>query len=161
MRGHTAQSPRWFGTALLVLMFALVGAACGGAEEPPGSRPSATVPASPADTSLTGGEGRAVQGTWDGKWSSTSDPGFGGEAHIVFTQNGNDLAGEIDVGIRRASPTARSPERCPGTRSSFGAVQAEQSVSYTGTLSGSTISGTYSAPDCGNGAGTWQVTKIG
>ena len=142
------------------MLVAFGAAACGGDKGGTGASPSATVPASPASQSPAGGGG-AIAGTWDGTWTSTTDPGLGGDVHLVFTQTGNQIGGEVDVTNTPCVSHGTVTGTLSGNDIQFGAVQAEQTVSYTGTLSGSKIAGTYAAPQCGNGAGTWEVTKAG
>jgi hypothetical protein len=102
-----------------------------------------------------------LTGTWNGTWTSTSSAGFGGSVVIQFAQSGLQVSGLIDVTDTPCVTHGTISGSLDGNRITFGVVQAEQVVSYTGTVQGHTISGTYSAPDCGHGVGNWQVSRPG
>jgi hypothetical protein len=45
-----------------------------------------------------------------------------------------------------------------GSSISFGAVSGAVTITYSGTISGNTMQGTYDAPTCGNAKGNWSAT---
>jgi serine/threonine protein kinase len=126
----------------------------------PGAVPSATSP--PVVTaSLTPSESAAagaIQGPWDGTWTSTNSPA-NGTFHIDFTQSGIQLNGSITITNTPCITTGTITGALAGNRITFGAVQGAQTIAYTGTISGTSMSGTYAAPQCGNGTGNWHATK--
>jgi hypothetical protein len=38
-------------------------------------------------------------------------------------------------------------------------VQGAQTITFTGTFSNTSMSGSYDAPACGHGKGTWSATR--
>jgi hypothetical protein len=162
------RAPLWrrslVGCAMLTLV--LVTAACGGggatgAASPTGTGPVATSPpvvATSPTPSQSGAVG-AIQGPWDGTWTSTSSPGSSGTFHIDFTQSGDQLNGSITITNTPCITTGTITGALAGNQIAFGAVKGAQTIAYTGTVSGTSMSGTYAAPQCGNGIGKWDATK--
>jgi hypothetical protein len=104
-----------------------------------------------------------MTGTWVGTWAN--DPAFG-NANGGFTmkavQKGNTFTGTTDV----TGPTCVRHGTVTGTINggtiTFGSVAAARTVNFTGTLNGTSISGTWDAIACGltiTVTGTWQATK--
>lgn len=150
------------GTAVLLV---LVAAACGGGASGPAS-PTGTghVATSPpvvatSPTPSQSGAAGAIQGPWDGTWTSTSSPGSSGTFHIDFTQSGDQLNGSITITNTPCITTGTITGVLTGSQITFGAVKGGQTIAYTGMVSGTSMSGTYAAPQCGNGIGKWDATK--
>ena len=150
-----------------VVTLVLVAAACGGSGSSGAPLPTATGPvattappvvtASP--TPSESGAAGAIQGPWDGTWTSTSSPGANGTFHIEFTQSGIQLNGSITIRNTPCITTGTITGALAGNRITFGAVQGAQTIDYTGTITGTSMSGTYAAPKCGNDVGNWHATK--
>ncbi|MEN3315280.1 MAG: hypothetical protein V7605_1514 [Acidimicrobiaceae bacterium] len=110
-------------------------------------------PAGQPTTTTTG-----LSGTWSGDYRQTSPAGAGGTFTILWQQAGSGLTGTITI------PGA-CPSGCPitatldGTKVSFGLV-AGGAVNYTGTVTGTTMAGTYATVDTGT-KGTWTATRTG
>lgn len=150
-----------------VLTLAVVAAACGGNDSSGAASasgtgtaittqsPSATASSEPSESAAAG----EIQGGWDGTWTSTSDPGVDGTFHIDFTRSGAVLNGSISITDTPCITTGTITGTLDGDNIEFGAVQGTQNIAYTGTISGSSMSGTYAAPQCGNGTGDWEATK--
>ena len=102
-----------------------------------------------------------MTGTWPGTYESTSTPGANGTFTIQFTQTGSQLTGSIDIQGTPCITTGTISGTLSGGQITFGAVEGAQTIAYTGSVSGNTMSGTYSAPQCDNGKGTWTATKTG
>jgi hypothetical protein len=145
----------------------LVAAACGssdssGAASPTGTGlpatsapPVVTASSTPSDSGAAGD----IQGPWDGTWTSTSTPGANGTFHIEFTQSGDQLNGSITITNTPCITTGTITGALNGNSITFGAVKGAQTIAYTGTISGASMSGTYAAPQCDNGIGDWRATK--
>ncbi len=155
---------RLFGAGVIALV--LFAVACGGdsssttispavGDDITTSPPAGSVSAMPSDDSSEG----AIQGRWNGTWTSTSSPGLNGTFHIDFTQAGEQLTGDITISDTPCITTGTITGKLAGDRITFGAVQGAQTIAYTGTISGTSMSGTYSAPQCGNGKGDWKASK--
>ena len=156
-----------------VVMLAVVTGACGGGASNGAAAPSSaapiptsSAPSVPTSTqpSLSGVATPQVdvaaggmQGPWDGTWTSTSSPGTDGTFHIDFTQAGGQLNGTITVTDTPCFTAGTIFGVLEGNSIKFGAVNSGQNLNYTGTVSGTSMSGTYSAPRCGNGKGTWEA----
>lgn len=89
-----------------------------------------------------------LAGTWSGKYSG----GYSGTFTIHWTQTGTKLTGTIKL----SSPpgTFNINGSVHGSAINFGAVSA--GATYTGSVSGKSMSGHYTAAPQG---GTWSATK--
>lgn len=115
----------------------------------------ATAPPATATTST----GSALDGTWTGTWNS-SDTSDNGAVTIQWKQSGQQLAGTIVVSNTPCVTNGTITGTVSGTTITFGAVQGATTIAYTGTLSGTSLSGTYQAnASCGNAKGRWSATK--
>jgi hypothetical protein len=99
-----------------------------------------------------------LSGTWSGDYQQTSPNTTSGTFTIRWQQSGASLTGTITIpGV--------CPPGCPitatlsGSTVSFGLV-AGGAINYTGTVTGSTMAGTYAAAD-GSTRGTWNATRTG
>ena len=107
------------------------------------STPTATVSLPPATVS--------VSGTWSGQYSGP----FNGTFTLQWTQSGSDVNGTIQ--LSSPADNLNINGTLSGSAISFGAVGV---VTYSGTVSGNTMSGTYT--DVANGQqGTWSANKSG
>jgi hypothetical protein len=108
----------------------------------PTSAPTST-PAAPT-TAAAGG----LSGTWTGSYSGF----FNGTFTLTWAQSGSTLSGQIALSSPNETLDITGNEA--GTTLTFGAVGV---VTYTGSVSGSTMSGTYKVPN-GSG-GSWNASK--
>jgi len=114
-----------------------------------GTGPTETAPTGPTETAPTGptaptGSTAAggIEGSWSGTWGVESFPdagtfsieivpAAGGFEGTIQIQNSDCVAnGTVTIGLE-------------GDRIEFGAVQAEQEITFTGTVSGDRMSGTW------------------
>ncbi|MDP9226266.1 MAG: hypothetical protein M3P18_20995, partial [Actinomycetota bacterium] len=129
--------------ASAVVMLVPLAAACGSSGSSGAASPSRTggivttaplvVTASP--TASESGAASAIQGPWDGTWTSTSD-GVNGTFHIDFAQSGIQLNGSIVITNTPCITAGTITGTLAGNRITFGAVQGAQTIVYTGTISG-------------------------
>jgi hypothetical protein len=142
-----------------VLVFVAV--ACGGSTTPQAgsSTPPASSSGSPSPSPST--SSNSLTGTWTGTYQSTTTTSAYGTFTIVFTQAGSQLNGTIDIKNSGCISTGTITGTVSGGTITFGAVKGAQTIDYTGTVSGTTMSGTYSAPQCAHGKGTWTATRSG
>ena len=91
-----------------------------------------------------------LSGTWNGTYNGS----YSGTFTVKWTQSGSNVNGTI------ALPSVGTTERLNGTVSgdkiTFGTV-GSFAVTYSGTFSGSSMSGTYNVT--GSPAGNWSATK--
>jgi len=87
-----------------------------------------------------------------GKWSGTYGGAYSGSFTVQWTQNGSKLKGTIAL-------TKYGTYSCDGTVNgstiSFGTVGGPE-ITYTGSWSGSSMSGNYNTP---GGGGSWSANK--
>jgi hypothetical protein len=90
----------------------------------------------------------ALTGTWLGKYSGA----FSGMFKLTWTQTGSKLRGSIKL----STPAGTYPigGSVAGHKLNFGAVGV--GATYTGSVSGKSMSGTYSSP---KGGGKWSAHK--
>ena len=91
----------------------------------------------------------ALAGTWSGKYSGA----FSGTFTLRWTQSGSKLNGSITLSNPRGKyGITGSVLRGGGIR--FGVVDV--GATYTGSVSGKSMSGTYKSPQ---GGGSWSAKK--
>ena len=114
------------------------------------SHATVTVTATTTATPTTKSAGVDLSGVWAGKYSGA----YTGTFVLDWKQTGSKLSGTIELS---APPTTLSLNgTITGTTIEFGTVGSAE-ITYSGTVSGDTMSGTYSV----NGApgGDWSATK--
>jgi hypothetical protein len=101
----------------------------------------------PSPTATASG---GLSGTWSGQYSGASQGTF----TLTWQQSGGTLSGTIMISDFGGAPIPINGT-VNGSTISFGTV-GTQAITYTGSASGSTMSGTYQAP---TGGGNWSATK--
>jgi hypothetical protein len=89
-----------------------------------------------------------LAGTWSGQYSGA----FSGTLTLHWTQSGSTLSGSI--ALSNPSGKYSVSGSVHGSAISFGAVGA--GATYTGSVSGKSMSGSYKTP---KGGGTWSAHK--
>jgi hypothetical protein len=118
-----------------------------------GNLTSALAPSSAtASTSVAPSSSTALDlsGSWHGQYSGSSQGTFA----LTWQQSGTSLVGTIQI----SDPAQTLPltGTLSGATITFGTV-GSLAVTYTGTASGSSMSGTYAVG--GTNAGSWSATK--
>jgi len=125
-----------------------------------GTGPTETAPAGPTEstgpTAATWPSGAAVlEGTWNGTWD-TDVPQVKG----TFSLDDRGLAarvhGTIDIHDTACVSNGSVGITLDGDTITIGSIQAEQPITFTGTVSGDRMSGTYDASACPpSNIGSW------
>ena len=102
-----------------------------------------------ASSSTTPATAGGLSGTWTGQYTGASQGTFS----LTWQQSGSDLTGTID--ISELGSTINITGKLNGDKITFGTV-GSLAITYAGSVSGNTMSGTYQAP---TGTGTWNATK--
>ena len=110
---------------------------------------AANCTSSTSSSSTTPATTSGLSGTWTGQYTGASQGTFS----LTWQQSGSDLTGTID--ISELGSTINITGKLTGDKISFGTV-GSLAITYAGSVSGNTMSGTYQAP---TGAGTWNATK--
>ncbi len=97
-------------------------------------------------------------GQWSGTWTDTSPDTSGGTFALTWTQTGNTLSGTINVVGAACLTAGNVTGTINGSAISFGAVSGQVTITYTGSIAGTKMQGTYDAPTCGNAKGNWSAT---
>jgi hypothetical protein len=105
--------------------------------------------AAPATATTVAPAAGGLSGTWSGQYSGASDGTF----VLTWQQSGSTLSGNIKLSDPATTLTITGTVN--GNDIQFGTL-ASLGVSYTGTLSGDSMSGNWTAP---GGGGTWSGTK--
>jgi hypothetical protein len=113
---------------------------------PPTSATAATT-APPTTASPAGVD---LSGSWSGQYSGI----YTGTFKLTWQQSGAVLNGTIDISAPADSLGIRGTVQ--GSSISFGAVGV---VTYSGTVHGNSMSGTYQSQAPGGGGGSWSATK--
>jgi hypothetical protein len=115
--------------------------------------PSATSTPNPSATGLG-----ALSGAWMGTWTNETPTPAVGTFTLTWAQQGTLLVGAIGVTGSNCIAAGNVTGSVDGNKISFGAVEGTKLITYVGTVSGNTMSGTYTS-DCGPSKGTWTAVK--
>jgi hypothetical protein len=107
--------------------------------------PTSTPAANPTPVPPAGG----LSGVWSGKYSGL----YTGTFTLTWQQSGAGVTGTIVLSSPASTLAITGNEA--GTSITFGAVGG---VTYTGSVSGNSMQGTYQIPTTGSG-GSWSATK--
>ena len=129
------------------------GSASSGASSAGGAS-TAIVPISTLPPASSSGGGSTSQGSDDlsGKWAGRYAGTFSGTFTLNWLQNGSKLHGTITLSTSGTVPVNGTVE---GDSIKFGTV-GSTAVTYTGTVSGNSMSGSYDTP---SGGGHWSAHK--
>jgi hypothetical protein len=123
---------------------------------PPGTAASATTaPPGPTEPSTT-----APQATGDltGSWSGNYTGAFNGTFSLTWQQSGSDLNGTIKISGFGDVPTTINGS-VQGSSIRFGTVHGQE-VTYTGSVSGNSMSGSWQIAVPGHSVtGSWNASK--
>jgi hypothetical protein len=138
----------------------LLAAGCGGGSSTTSSSSSPAASSTPAAsttpaaattaaTTTPAASTHGVSGTWDGSYSGA----YSGTFVLNWTQAGSHLVGAIQL----SAPSGTLPIHgtLSGSTISFGTV-GSVAITYTGSVSGSSMSGSYQTP---GGGGSWSASK--
>jgi hypothetical protein len=138
-------SPTRISLAAASVAVALAATGCGGSSKPP---TTTAPPASHAAASASKQTG-ALSGTWAGQYGGA----YAGTFNLNWTQSGSSLTGRIKL----SAPADTLPINgtVNGGAIKFGTV-GSVAITYSGTVSGSAMSGSYQTP---GGGGSWSAGK--
>jgi hypothetical protein len=97
-----------------------------------------------------------LSGAWAGSYSGS----YQGTFKVTWNQHGQKLSGSIVISAFGDTPTSLSGS-LKGSSITFGTV-GSKSITYSGKVSGSSMSGTWKieAHDESLGGGAWKATKL-
>ena len=125
----------------------------------PSPAASATALPSPAP-SPSAATGTGIAGTWNGTWQDKTPDQAGGTFVVTLTQSGNALTGSIVVKGTPCLTSGTVTGAVNGNAISFGAVSGRIQIKYDGSITGSTMKGTYTASAaCSDATGAWQAAR--
>jgi hypothetical protein len=104
-------------------------------------------------TTAAATNGRLAGGSLTGTWSGTYSGAYHGTFTLHWTQTNSRLTGTIklsNVGRTNITGTVR------GSTIRFGTVGNANAITYSGSVSGTSMSGTYKA---GRAGGSWRAHK--
>jgi hypothetical protein len=115
----------------------------------PGGAPARTAGPAAAPTGLAG--------LWAGEYKSVLPPNADGTFTVVFEGSAPDYTGSIVI-AGLCEPDCPISAKVTGNTIDFGSV-GPRAVTYKGTISGNSMSGTYTVGTEGQGQGTWSAVK--
>jgi len=154
-------------TIVLLVLLVLLAPACqlGSTKVSGGSTgPTETTPTGPTEstgtTAATGPTGEiTLAGTWSGTWD-TDVPQVNGTFSWVIEVTPNGFRGTIDVQNTSCISNGTVNVSLDGDQITVGLVDAEEPVTFTGTISGDRMSGTYDAGTCPPpNTGSWEAER--
>ncbi|MGW6789001.1 hypothetical protein [Streptomyces chartreusis] len=96
-----------------------------------------------------------LTGAWTGDWST----GFGtGGFTATLSQDGNRLTGDLNVDGVPCSLDGSLDGTLDGDRITFGSVNSEKEITFTGSVDGDTMRGTFET-DCYDASGPWTARR--
>lgn len=123
----------------------------GGTATPPPPTTSASTAQAPTTTApVTKVAAAGLSGTWSGQYSGA----FSGTFKLTWQQTGSKLHGSITLSTPASRETLNGT--VTGGAIKFGTV-GSTAITYSGTVSGSSMSGSYQVQ--GMGSGSWSATK--
>ena len=164
-RSMRTSSARLGSAALAVVAIVLLSACETGSTDVSGGS-TETAPTGPTETTgptaATGPTGAAVlEGTWSGTWD-TDIPQVNGTFSWTIEATPNGFAGTIDIQDTSCVSSGQVDIALDGDTITIGSIQAEQPITFTGTVSGDTMSGTYDASACPPpNTGSWEAVRSG
>jgi hypothetical protein len=114
----------------------------------PSSSPALPTSSAPVTPAAAAGD---LSGSWSGQYSGA----FTGTFKLTWQQTGSSLTGTIMLSTENNDPVPLTGT-VNGSTISFGTV-GSQAVTYSGHVSGSSMSGTYQVG--GAAGGPWSATK--
>ena len=112
-------------------------------------------------TAATGPTGASLEGTWSGTWD-TDIPQVNGTFSWTIEATPNGFKGTIDIQDTSCVSNGQVDIALDGDTITIGSIQAEQPITFTGTVSGDTMSGTYDASACPPpNTGSWEAVRSG
>jgi hypothetical protein len=101
----------------------------------------------------------AKDGSLSGKWSGSYSGSFSGTFKLTWQQSGQDLSGTIRISGFGDVPTSIHGT-VHGSSIRFGTVGSE-TITYSGSASGSSMSGTWKIQTAGRslGGGSWKASR--
>jgi hypothetical protein len=134
-------------------------AGCGGSSGSAGtssssSPPSSSQPPATSSSSTPPASSTASDSGLSGKWSGTYSGAYSGTFKLNWTQASSKLTGTI---VLSPGGTLSVNGTVDGSSIKFGTVGGQQ-ITYTGTVSGSSMSGSYTTP---GGGGSWSAHMTG
>ena len=128
------------------------GAAANHASATPAAPAAAATPAVSTSAPAPAAAPSGLSGKWLGQYSGS----YQGTFTLHWRQSGPDLKGTIDI----SSPAASMPIHgsVSGSKISFGTV-GQYGITYSGTVSGNSMSGTYQVKDGRGSTGNWSAAR--
>lgn len=96
----------------------------------------------------------ALSGTWSGQYSGA----YQGTFTLTWTQSGSKLTGTIKISAPASTMSINGAVQ--GDSISFGTV-GSYGITYSGTISGHSMSGNYQVKDGQGSTGPWSASKSG
>ncbi len=136
----------------LLWALALLAAGCGSSSSETTST-ATTAPAAAGTGTTAATTAASSENGLSGKWKGQYSGGYKGTFILNWQQSGSSLAGKITI----SSPlsTLKVNGTLHGSSITFGTV-GSLAITYTGTVSGSSMSGSYHTP---GGSGSWSASK--
>jgi hypothetical protein len=145
---------------VLVTVLALTGVGCsssGGATSPSTGAGGSTGPATGGDNGNANGGGNSGDSDLSGTWKGTYGGTFSGTFTLDWKQTGSKLSGTIELSSGPGSLPING--RLEGDTITFGTV-GSTAIQYSGSVSGSSMSGTYKVRSGGGARGDWSAHKV-
>ncbi|MFE0453829.1 hypothetical protein ACFW2D_21575 [Streptomyces sp. NPDC058914] len=116
-----------------------------------------TASAPPSSDAPTSSENKTLTGKWTGDWSTSF--GSGGFT-ATLSQDGERITGDLTVDGVPCSLDGSVTGTLEGDRITFGNVNSAGTISFTGSVEGNTMRGSFET-DCYDTSGSWTAQRSG
>lgn len=141
-----------FAVLLLAAVLSALVSGCGGSSSPT-TKTSAATGAAATRVAATSKASSNQSGGVSGKWSGQYGGAYSGTFKLHWIQSGSNLSGAIKLSA--PANTLAIHGTLNGGTIKFGTV-GSVAITYTGTVSGSSMSGSYNTPA---GGGSWSADQ--
>ncbi len=131
---------------------ALLAGGCGGSSSTT-TTSATTASTAAATTTTTSTAAASSESGLSGQWKGQYNGAYNGTFVLNWQQSGSSLTGKITISAPLS--TLKVNGTLHGSSITFGTV-GSLAITYTGTVSGTSMSGSYSTP---GGGGSWSATK--
>ena len=154
MHGTPLTAARRVAVALAVLATVVtLSAGCGSSKNTTSTRPLTNAGSAPSTTATPAASGSGLSGTWSGRYGGA----FSGTFTLNWQQTGSSLNGSIQ--LSKPAVTLNINGALQGNSIRFGTVGG-LGVTYTGSVSGHSMSGNYTVGAANASAGgPWSASK--
>jgi hypothetical protein len=105
-----------------------------------------------------------IGGTWTGSYQSSKYSRVRGTFRVTFIvskRNPSTFTGSIAIAGSDCVTHGTLSGNISDNKITFGVLNAQKRIGYTGRITRNSMSGAYTSPSCGRDAGSWEASRSG